>query len=156
WPPGQMTTPSAGKQNSRQQRRALLPFCFSLFFGMFCVLASRPNDGPFGRQAKLQATTQSVVAKGGTFQVKPKRRRTKWYSAAFAVMIVFMFLSVPLLQGVPLQEIPQYFAGLINDASPTGTSEEDTLPDLTDGEAAIYFLDVGQADCTVVMLPNGK
>lgn len=87
--------------------------------------------------------------------MEPKRRRAKWYSAAFAAMVILMFFSVPLLQGVPLRELPQYFAGLVNNAAPSAdeTPGDGNLPQ---GEAAVYFLDVGQADCTAVLLPSGK
>lgn len=87
--------------------------------------------------------------------MEPKHRRAKWYGAAFAVMIILMFFSVPVLQGVPLQDIPQYFANLVNSAAPANT-ENTNSGALSEGEAAIYFLDVGQADCTAVLLPNGK
>lgn len=82
--------------------------------------------------------------------MQSKRRRTRWYSAAFAAMVLLMLLAVPLLQGVPFRELPQYFAGLLNppEDSPTLAAPA--------GEAAVYFLDVGQADCTAVLLPSGK
>ncbi len=79
-----------------------------------------------------------------------KQRRTKWYACAFAALIVLLLLSVPLLQGVPLQEFPQYFAGLLYESS---SSSE---PGAADQTLTVYYLDVGQADCSVVKLPGGQ